>query len=224
MMVAIRKDAIVTGCVYHIFTRSIAGFEIFRSPTSYERILNTLEYYNRISPGIRLSKFLELSPDARKRMAELREVEPLVQLIAYCLMPTHIHLVLKQVQDNGISIFMSNVLNSFTRYFNIAHQRKGPLWESEFKNVLVQTDEQLLHLTRYVHLNPVSARLTNSPEDWEYSSFRQYVCSKPVRGNCNWLGILEINPVDYDRFVRSRASYQRSLSQIKRLLIDNYNG
>lgn len=223
-MATIRKDALVTGEVYHIFTRSIAGFEVLRSPNCLERFVDILLYYNHATPGIKFSKFLELPSDIRRRISESQHAEPLVQIIAYCLMPTHPHLILKQLEDRGVSIFMNNVLNSFTRYFNISHERKGPLWESEFKNVLVDTDEQLLHLTRYIHLNPVSARLINLPEDWDYSSYREYICAKPRREICHWQDILNIHPTDYKRFVNDRASYQRNLSEIKRLLIDNYVG
>ena len=119
---------------------------------------------------------------------------------------------------------MSNTLNSFTRYFNISHQRKGPLWESEFKNVIVDTDEQLLHLSRYIHLNPVSAGLVTSPRDWKYSSFGQYISDPAAELNCNLKGVLDINPSDYAKFVNGRAAYQRSLSLIKSLLIENYSG
>ncbi|MEK7170861.1 MAG: hypothetical protein AAB774_00965 [Patescibacteria group bacterium] len=223
-MVTVRKDAIVTGGVYHIFTRSIAGFEIFRSSIIFERFIDTLQYYNQVSPSIKLSHFLDLSADAKRRQVETRHHDPLVQMLCYCLMPTHPHLILKQLKDCGISIFMSNTLNSFTRYFNISHQRKGPLWESEFKNVIVDTDEQLLHLSRYIHLNPVSAGLVTSPRDWKYSSFGQYISDPAAELNCNLKGVLDINPSDYAKFVNGRAAYQRSLSLIKSLLIENYSG
>jgi len=223
-MATIRKDVIVTDSVYHIFTRSIAGFEIFRLENCCERFVDTLQYYNQASPDLKFSQFLELSADSKRRLAESYQSNPLVQIISFCLMPTHIHLVLKQVQNRGISTFMNNTLNSYTRYFNISHQRKGPLWESEFKNVLVDSDEQLLHLTRYVHLNPVSAGLVSSPRDWGYSSFRQYISDPFAKKICDWKGIIDIDPVVYANFVIRRATYQRSLSLIKSLLIDNYTG
>ena len=70
---------------------------------------------------------------------------------------------------------MRRLLNSYTRYFNEKIKRKGPLWEGRFKKVLVNSDEQLLHLTRYVHLNPVSAGIVEKPEDWPCSSYREYI-------------------------------------------------
>ena len=143
----------------------------------------------------------------------------IIQIIAYCLMPTHIHLVLKQLSPNGISIFMSNVLNSYTRYFNTKHHRKGPLWESKFQNVLVNKDEQLLHLTRYIHLNPTSASLVKKPQDWQFSSYKEYLgqIDHPI---CQFNDLLEIHPKQYQNFVQDRIAYQKELSIIKKCLID----
>ena len=220
----IRKTALVTGETYHVFTRSIAGFEVFRSDKSFGRFIQTMDYYNNSSPRLRLSDYLELSPEARQKTDNFREHNPLVQIFAYFLIPTHTHIALKQIQDGGISTYMSNVLNSFSRYFNTAHKRRGPLWESKFKNVLVDTDDQLLHLTRYIHLNPSSAGLVSKPEEWQYSSYHEYVSINPTENVCNLEGVLDINPTEYRRFVNNRIAYQRGLSKIKQLLIDNYTG
>src|SRR3989344_2562124 len=223
-MPTIRKNSLVSGQTYHIYTRSIAGFEIFRSREDFERLVVGMNYYNCSSSRQRFSTYLELSAEAKQRVDESLGESELVQLIAYCVMPTHIHLIVKQLEDNGISRFMNNTLNSFTRYFNLSHQRRGPLWESRFKNDLVDNDEQLLHLTRYVHLNPTSAELVTSPEDWEFSSYRLYIDSQNIQTFCRWRELIDIRPEEYRKFARSRIAYQRSLSQIKQLLIDGYTG
>jgi putative transposase len=100
------------------------------------------------------------------------ENEQLVEVVAYCIMQTHFHLILKQVTEDGIAKFMGRILNGYSRYFNSLHSRVGPLWTGRFKNVLIRNDEHLLHLTRYIHLNPVSAGLVTKPEDWDYSSYK----------------------------------------------------
>ena len=135
-------------------------------------------------------------------------------------MPTHLHFILKQSRDAGISIFMSNILNSYTRYFNTRHKRKGPLWESKFQNVLVDTDEQLLHLSRYIHLNPVTAYLVDKPEDWIYSSYPEFIGKNNSQQLCNFNEFMEIQPSSYRRFVEERTNFQRELAQIKNLLIE----
>jgi len=134
-------------------------------------------------------------------------------------MPTHLHLVLKQLTEHGISEFMSLILNSYTRYFNTRHHRKGPLWEGRFKDVRVKTDEQLLHLTRYIHLNPVTAYMVGRPEEWGDSSYGEYISGvkDPI---CEFKGLLNIDPVRYKTFVEDRADYQRRLGDIKRLLLE----
>jgi putative transposase len=134
-------------------------------------------------------------------------------------MPTHLHLILKQLKHNGISIFMNNILNSYTRYFNTKHKRKGPLWEARFKNILIEKDEYLLHLTRYIHLNPVTASLINKPEDWLASSYREYI-EKNAEKICQYDDVLKTEPISYKQFVDDRISYQRELAKIKQYLFD----
>ena len=222
-MTSIRKDALVTGEIFHIFTRSIAGFKVFSEHSGLQRFIGLMIYYNDNSLKMKFSDYIELTPTA-KRLNDRSSNNQIVQIIAYCLMPTHLHFVLKQLKDRGISVYMSGILNSYTRYFNVSHSRKGPLWESKFKNVLIRNEDQLLHLTRYIHLNPTSANLVTKPEEWEYSSYCEYINEKPKTVVCDLGGILEVSPDRYRTFVNSRTAYQRSLSKIKHLLIDNYTG
>lgn len=220
-----RKIPLVNGEYYHIFTRSIANFQIFNNKNEFYRMIQLLRYY-QFKNGLRFSDFLDskivgsigfdkaLSTISKNN---LRHIE----IIAYCLMPTHIHLILKQLSDKGITIYLSNFLNGYTRYFNTKHKRKGPLWESEFKNVLVKNDDQLLHLTRYIHLNPVTASIVNKPENWTFSSYNEYASqTKKEPIICNFNGVMEINPLLYRKFVNDRISYQRGLAIIKKLKID----
>lgn len=140
-----------------------------------------------------------------------------VDLIAYCLMPTHYHLVLSALSDNGISKYLQQLLNSYAKYFNIKYKRKGPLWESRFDSVHVTTDEQLLHLTRYIHLNPTSAGLVNTPIDWRYSSLREYLTYN--KDNiCNFSQYVDLSKINYKKFVYDRIDYQKTLKIIQHLL------
>jgi len=116
---------------------------------------------------------------------------------------------------------MNNILNSYTRYFNIRHNRKGPLWEGPYKKLAVETDEQLLHLTRYVHLNPVTSYLVNKPDEWLYSSYKEYLGTDNLSQKiCNFGNLLDIRPNSYSEFVEDRISYQRELAKIKSLAIE----
>lgn len=220
-----RKDPLVNGEIYHIFNKSIADYEIFNNDKEYVRMLELIKYY-QIENDIKFSAFLELKNVQKEGFNNffnmiLENRDKLVRIIAYCLMPTHIHLILKQLKDDGISNYMRKIADGYTRYFNTLHKRKGPLWESKFKNVLVDTDEQLNHLVRYLHLNPVTAFLINNPEDWLFSSYREYLgrISEDV-AICQFNDILEINPHLYRKFINDQISYQRALGKIKKLLLD----
>lgn len=144
-----------------------------------------------------------------------------VDVIAYCVMPTHIHIILRQLSDCGIERFVGNILNSYTKYFNLRHKRKGPLWNARFKAILVSNDDYLLHLTRYIHLNPVSVGIVDSPLDWRGSSYKEYLgvinCKDSI---CNYSSCLDIEAKNYEKFVVDRIDYQRALSLIKHLLLE----
>lgn len=217
-----RKHLLSSGEVYHVLTKSIAQFVIFNNDDESLRVLEVILYYQREKPEIKFSKFIKLEEDIRfNKKNLLSKKEKLVEIIAYCIMPTHIHLILKQQIQNGISKFMNNILNSYTRYFNIKHKRKGPLWEARFKNILVETDEYLLHLTRYIHLNPVTGHLVNKPENWIRSSYNEYLSKSDNNKICKYKDILNIRPVSYKKFVKDRVSYQRGLAKIKHLLLED---
>jgi putative transposase len=216
-----RKDILAIGEVYHVFNKSIADFKIFNNDFEFLRMFAAIRYYQIEKPPLKFSKFVRKHKENLSNF--LHDKEKIVQIIAYCLMPTHIHLILKQLKENGISIFMSNILNSYARYFNVKYKRKGPLWEGRFKNVLVDSDEQLLHLTRYIHLNPVTNYLVNAPEEWLVSSYKEYLSK--VEDNdktCEYDDILNIDPSSYKEFVVDFISYERELSKIKKLLIENH--
>ena len=216
-----RKYLLVNEGVYHIFTKSIAGFEVFRKRADYERMRGLLKYYQVENPPLKFSLFMGLKDKEGYYQKYFTGKDKLVAIITYCLMPTHLHLVLNQLKNNGISTFMGNVLNSFSRYFNIKNKRKGPLWESRFKNVMVGTDEQLLHLTRYIHLNPATAGLVERPEDWEFSSYREYIGeTRKEECLCNYSSYMEISSANYREFVSSRRDYQRELARIKDLFLE----
>jgi putative transposase len=216
-----REYPFVDGQVYHVFSRSIAGFKIFNTETDYSRILQVIRYYKKEKPDVSFSRFDKLIHELKISFAnEHNKKEELVSIIAYCVMPTHLHLILKQEKNNGISIFMNNILNSYTRYFNTKHERKGPLWESRFKSVPVMTDEYLLHLTRYLHLNPVTSQLIDSPEQWPASSYKEYLgIAENHDSFCKFSNVIKMKSDQYKEFVEDRISYQQELHRIKSLLL-----
>jgi len=87
--------------------------------------------------------------------------------------------------------------------------------------VLIETDEQLLHLTRYVHLNPVTDFLVNRPEDWKFSSYGEYIgLVEKDKRICEFDKYVNMNIASYAQFVNNRIDYQRELAKIKELILE----
>jgi len=220
-----RKQPLIRDCYYHVFSRSIAKYVIFNDSDDYGRFIELLSLYRFRDFNYKYSMFKRLHIVNQKAIIDSlnRRKDLLVEIVAYCVMPTHVHLLLKQVADDGISKFMSKVLNSYTRYFNLRHRRKGPLWEGHFANVLVDSDEQMAHVSRYVHLNPSTAELVQNPFEWQFSSLREFT-DEQENGICDFSQVIDMSPQKYKKFVLDQKSYQRDLGLIKRSLIDNYTG
>lgn len=222
-----KRNPLAVGEIYHVFNKSIAGFKIFNTEADYLRIIATIRYYQVVGCSLSFSDFLRLKRTEGNNIDEcLKDYlkdkkEKIADMLAYCIMPTHIHLILKQLKEKGISLFMSNILNSYSRYFNTKHKRKGPLWEGRFKHVLVETDEQLLHLTRYIHLNPATAYLVDNPQGWAASSYKEYILERKTDNQiCNYENLLKIVPSYYKKFVEDMTSYQRDLAKIKNQILE----
>jgi putative transposase len=224
-MTQYRKDALENDHYYHIFSRSIAKYVIFNDGEEYSRFIEIANLYKHIDFNYQYSKYVRLDPIKQSEIINNLQSDDnvSVEIIAFCLMPTHIHFLLKQVSDQGISKFMGKILNCYSRYYNIKHRRNGPLWSGRFKNVLIENDEQLLHLTRYIHLNPTSAGLAANPADWESSSYNDYI--DPTNSTLLRRGdIFNISPEEYKKFVTDQKDYQAELSKIKHQLIEDYAG
>jgi putative transposase len=213
-----RKTILSVGECYHVFTKSIAGYEIFRNEGEYDRMLAILQFYQSSKKGTKFSWLL--NPSLTFYKSALVQSHKRVQMIAYCLMPTHIHLFLRQLAQNGISEYMRFALNSYARHFNEKTKRHGPLWESRFACVRVETNAQALHLTRYIHLNPVSAGLVKQADQWKYSSIHEYLNSLDGQGLCEFKDIISTLPDSYKKFVDDRQNYQQELQWIKKCLFD----
>lgn len=212
-----RKIPFTNGYIYHIYNRGCEKRRIFESRSDYLRFLKLLSYYQFEGPKPKLSYFLNLDTQAHKPVLNKK----IVEILVFCLMPNHFHLTLRQLEDGGITEFMSKISNGFTKYFNIKQDRVGPLFQGEFKSVLIQTDEQLLHLSRYIHLNPVASFIVQDPKDYEWSSYKEYIQNS--EGMCSKEEILAFFklPKAYEQFVLDQKDYAQQLEIIKHQLLED---
>ncbi len=214
-----RKEIFKNGQLFHILNRSISGFNIFKDIDNSWRFLELLEYYNNRLINCSFSRFLKENNKYRYQNLLIPKEFPFVKFICFSLMPTHYHLLLKIKDESNFSSYIANVENSFSRFFNIKFKRKGPLWESRFKAVKIKSDEQLLHVSRYIHLNPVTDYLVERAEDWKLSSYRDFINNKKIL-NENITEISIKNPKTYQRFVENRKDYQRKLKMLKKTILE----
>lgn len=139
----------------------------------YSRFMETLDFYRKSPQPQKLSDF-------RRGAILLKEAEnqkELVKIFVYCLMPNHFHLLVQQLADGGITAFVSNLANSYTRYFNTKYERIGALFQGAFKAKLIENDEYLLQVSRYIHRNSCSL-LQWQNKMYPYSSYRYYLSSE----------------------------------------------
>lgn len=219
-----RKLVFADGEIYHVFNRGVEKRPTFTTTRDYERGIQTFEYYRVQKPPLRFSHFIRLSEEAQAFALEnLNKLKNLIDILAYCLMPNHFHFLLRQTQENGISKFIANFTNSYTKYFNTKNKRVGHLFQGTFKAVRIEDDNQLIHVSRYIHLNPVSSFLIESEEleKYSWSSYPAYIgIIQPKIIDTSTVLALFSSQKDYKKFVLDQADYARSLEIIKHLTIE----
>ena len=208
--------------IYHVYNKTIDDKRIFENSLLSEEFYKRLIYYRSEKASRSFSELNKLSIESLNTLKKEIFIKKhfKVSILTYCFMPTHYHLIVKQLVDNGISNFMSKTTNSFTRYFNLKNKRNGQLFLKDFKAISIRTDEQLIHTSRYIHLNMYSSGLTKSVDEvlnYPWSSFRSYATEiedKLVDTNLI-LGIFNKNKEDYKKFVYANAEYQKKLEEVK---------
>lgn len=195
----IRSDA--PESYFHIYARGANKKNIFQDESDYLFFLRLFERY--------------LSPDEKKNQAGVSypNFYNRVDLLAFCLMPNHFHLLLYQRQTGDLTTCMQSIMTSYSRYFNTKYKRTGPLFESRYRSSLISDDIYLEHITRYIHLNP------KHWETYEYSSLPYYL----QRAQESWLRpekILELfkSPAEYHDFVGDYVENKKMIDIIKKEL------
>ena len=214
---------LATNEIYHVFNRSIAKENIFSSRINFRKAKEIVEFY-RFPQKLRLSKFKTLTEDLKNDYRlSLQDQSPLIEIYAFSLMPNHYHFLVKQLRDNGLARFVSNFQNSFAKVFNIKNDRDGALFQNSFKAKRVETDEQFVHVSRYIHLNPVTAYLIkfNELKDYPLTSFPNYVYeNKDLFVNTKFLLGMFKSAENYIKFVADQVGYQRELALVRDLIIE----
>lgn len=179
-------------CLYHITSRGDDRKKIFVHDRDYQ-------------------KFLEYLKSAKDKFK--------FYLYAYCLIGNHYHLLLEITSPN-LSRIMQYVNTAYTAYYNTKHKRSGHLFQGRFKSILVEADSYFAELTRYIHLNPLRAKIVDSPEKYRWSSYSAYINneSSDFIDKDRIMGLLNVDIPEYRQFVL------RGISRSQDPLKDAYAG
>jgi putative transposase len=189
-----RDDVFRRGQYYHLYNRGVGEDIIFFNPGNYEHCLRLLErYHGRYGATV----------------------------IVYCLMPNHYHLLVRQESAEALSRFMGVLFNAYVQAVNRQQGRRGPLFEGRFRHVWVDREEYLIHLCRYIHLNPVQARLVKTPELWQYSNYLDWIGERPgTLADESFIRDHFGSPGSYRSFVNADVDQTQALDNIQNYLLD----
>lgn len=153
---------------YHLYNRGVNKGLIFTDDEDYKTFLSYLKLY--------LSVFQPQGESLKDFPShKLKNYTENIQLIAYCLMPNHFHLLIKQKEAESINHFMRSLATKYSMYFNRKYKRVGPLFQGVYKAVLMENEYQLIWLTKYIHRNPLKLTSGRVPEVYKYSSYGNYL-------------------------------------------------
>ncbi len=193
-----RKEQLINGKIYHTVIKGIDENLIFKDIDDYYRgIFSIYEFNNAKQVVIR---------DRRQARAQIKKLlktyrdptsvvdfrDKLVEVLTFCFMPNHLHLLLRQLKDNGITKFMAKLGTGYGGYFNRKHDRKGYVFQNRFIAVYIKNDKQLKDVFTYIHTNPISLieskwkekGIQNSEkvirflENYKWSSYQDYIGKK----------------------------------------------
>ena len=221
------RPILSTGEIYHLFNRSIGKEIIFSSERYLYKILQIVDYY-RFNQRLKYSEFSRLNAGLQQNyLSSIISQLPLIEIYVFSFMPNHYHFLAKQLQDKGISKFLSNIQNSFAKNYNFINNRHGSLFDHNFKAKRITNNEEFIHVSRYIHLNHVTAGLIEFEQllTYPWTSLPYYLAS----GNREGSGLVNTKPMlnyfktpeKYLKFLKDNVEYQRKLNSIKKLLLDS---
>lgn len=196
-------------CFYHVYNHGVSGQDIFLSESDYSVFVSLFKRYMSITP---------VHDITRRAFPHLRDS---VELIAYCLMPNHFHLLLYNKRPDGITALMRSIKTSYCLYFNKIHKRRGVLFESSYLASRIDNEAYLWHISRYIHLNPQD--IGGDFATYPYSSYRYFMKAKHAEWiNPDRILALHKGGIDeYKEFVKDYKIMRAQLQQIKHELANS---
>jgi len=192
---------------YHVFNRGVNSRDIFLDRQDYETFLYYLYIYTKPPLDIQ-AKY----PSLPTRL-KAKNLSGDINLVAYCLMHNHFHLLLKQKSATAMPKFIKQVVNGYITYFNKKHKRNGTIFHGRYRSARIESDYLLVQMIRYVHLNPSIAGLCESLRSYTWSSYANH---NITNGIINRFSSAE----EWEKFHLDTNSYDLNIPKIKQLTID----
>lgn len=163
--------------IYHVFNRGVNKAVIFRNTADYAIYMGYLKDYlqpklESIREACASNLPAQIITYKISKLHRIKNYSGNIELMAFCLMPNHIHLLLRQDNSNGVAEFLKSLHTRYSMYFNHKYKREGTLFQSKYKSKLVQTDEYLVYVSKYIHANPIG--LCTRLEGYLWSSMAYY--------------------------------------------------
>lgn len=189
----------VTDAYYHVYNRGVAKQTIFHEDEDYAVFLNLLKRY------------LDAQPHKDYKGREYEHLRGKAELLAYCLMPNHFHLLVYLHDEAALTKLIRGVCTAYTGYYNKKYKRVGPLFQGRFKASHILEDSYLTHISRYIHLNPEDYKT------WPFSSYQAYMGLQHLE----WLqpekvmDLFESDTAAYDVFLADHKAHREMLKELK---------
>lgn len=179
-----RNLVLSTGEYYHLYNRGNNKQAIFHDD-------GDRRYFQKLLHILNTEKRTALRDVHVERSLTIDDNERIVSIGAYCCMPNHFHILLKQEKDGGATLFMKKVLTAYVMYFNKKHKRSGGLFEGRFKSKHATTDNYLKYLFAYIHLNPIKINPSLWSKDSDYKKAENFlfVCNYKFSSLQDYLGV-----------------------------------
>lgn len=202
--------------IYHVLSRGVDKRKIFLDDRDYLRFIHDLfEFNDQRSVVNNFYYFQKLRPDFRNSNVIARRYigigqgdrkprKLLVDILSFCLMPNHYHLLLMPKIEGAISKFMKKLNMGYARYFNERYERKGTLFEGRYKSIIVKNEAHFIHLPYYIHINPLDEIFPNwrKKEINDYLKAIKFLESYRWSSHLDYLGIKNFPSVTQREFLK----------------------
>lgn len=233
----ISRQDITTGEIFHVLNRGVDKRNIFLDDQDYFRFIHDLFEFNDTSPACNLGHRFSQNQiiDLRNRYIKERPRKLIVEILAFCIMPNHFHLLMRQKKDGGLTKFMRKLGVGYANYFNKKYQRTGTLFQGRYRAVSVTENAHFVHIPYYIHFNPLdlimpewrTGKIENHQkaieflESYRWSSHLDYIGKKNLPSITQRAFLLKIFG-GYENYRKGVKNWliEMSLGKIKKITLE----